>query len=111
MERVNHIQVIQVSGSCFICQIDRMLQRDIPDGEGLKLGVASPDTTLIFMIQLGQTGCHFTAARARCCDNDQRTLGFDIFILAIALIADNTFHIIGITRNFVMTEGFDFQAV
>ena len=52
MERINHVDVVQVCGSCFICQVDRMIQWDIPDRECLEFGVAGSYPTFVFMIEL-----------------------------------------------------------
>ena len=45
-----------------IGQIDRMLQRQIPDGEGLILGVAGLDAPAVLLVELAQAGGHFAGA-------------------------------------------------
>ena len=40
MEGIDHIHVIQVGGGRLIGQVHRVLQGQVPDGEGLKLGIA-----------------------------------------------------------------------
>ena len=71
MVGVDHIHVRKVGGRCLVRQIDRMLERQIPDRECLELGVACLDAPLVFMVKLGQAGCHLAAAGTRCGDHDQ----------------------------------------
>ena len=54
MEWVDHVDIIQISGSCLISQVYRVLQRDIPDWESLELGIACADSSLVFMIKAGK---------------------------------------------------------
>ena len=83
MERVNHIDIVQVSCRRFIGQIDRVLERDIPDRECLKFCITGLNAALVFMVQLGKAGCHLAAARARCRNDDQRAFGLDVLIQEI----------------------------
>ena len=41
MERVDHVDVVQIGGGGLVGQVDGMLEGQIPDGEGLELGVAA----------------------------------------------------------------------
>ena len=43
MERVDHVHVREVGSGRLVGQVHRMLQRQIPDGERLKLGIAGGD--------------------------------------------------------------------
>ena len=52
MEGVDHIHIVQIGRGGLVGQIDRVLQRQIPDGEGLILGVTRTDAPLVFVIQL-----------------------------------------------------------
>ena len=97
MERVYHVHVVKVGRSGLICQIDRMLERQIPYGERLKLGIARPYAPLMFMIKLAQAYCHFTAAGARGRYYYKRPRSLYIFILAVAMFAYYKLHIAGIT--------------
>src|SRR5699024_8864180 len=49
MERIDHIHVVKVGSSCFIGQIHWMFQRNIPDREGLKFGIACMDAPFMLM--------------------------------------------------------------
>ena len=51
MERVDHVDVIEIGRCCFICQVDRMLQRQIPDRECFKFSVAGLNAAFMFMIE------------------------------------------------------------
>ena len=111
MERVDHVHIVQVGGSGLVCQVDRVLQGDVPDGEGLELGVTGLDAPLIFMIQLGQADGHFAAAGAGSRDNHQRALGLNVLVAAIALVAHDAGNVVGVAGDLIVPEGADAQAV
>ena len=69
MEGVDHVDIIKVGRCCFISQVYRVLQWNIPDGEGLKLGVAGGNPSLMFMVELGKAGGHFPASGSRSRDH------------------------------------------
>ena len=50
MEWVNHIDIIEVGSSCLISDVDRMLEREIPYREGLKLGISGTHSALVFIV-------------------------------------------------------------
>ena len=102
MEGVDHIYVVQVSSSCFIGQVYRMFQRNIPDREGLEFGIASCNSTFVFMVELRKTGCHFSASRSWCCNNDQRTGSLDIFVFAVTFVTYDKGDIAWISGDTVM---------
>ena len=66
-----------------------MLQRQIPDWEGLELGIACFDAPLIFMVQLGETGGHFATSRAWSRNDYKWFGGFNIVVFSVAFIADD----------------------
>ena len=107
MEWINHVDIIQISGSSFISQIYRVLQRDIPDRESLEFGIACADSSLVFMIKLGKTGSHFSASRSWCRDNNQWAGGFNIVILAVSLVTYDQGSIAWITRNIIKDINLD----
>ena len=82
MEGVDHVHIIQIGGSGLIGKVDRMLQGQVPDGEGLKLGIAGIDAPLVIVIQLTQAGSHFAAARAGSRYHDQGMAGLNVVIFA-----------------------------
>ena len=40
MEGVDHVHVVQIGGGRLVGEVDRVVQGQVPDGEGLKLGIA-----------------------------------------------------------------------
>ena len=114
MERIDHIYIVQISSGCLICQIDRMLQRDIPDRESLKFGIAGTDPALMFMIELGKTHCHFSASRSGSSYHNKRSGSFNVLVFAVSFIADDHRGIAWIAGDVVMNKYTDaklFQSV
>ena len=109
MERVDHIHVIQICGGRFVGQIYRMAQRQVPDRESLEFGITRFNPPLMFMIQLGEAGGHFSAAGSGGSDDGQGLGGFDIIIFPVPLIADNMGNIAGIPFNNIMKIRADAQ--
>ena len=89
MEGVNHIHIIQIRRCRLVCQINRVAQGNIPNGEGFKFRIARLHATLVFMVKLRKAGCHLAAAGAGCGDHHQRTLCLNIIILPEAVLAHN----------------------
>ena len=69
VKRIDHIDIIQICRCRFICQIDRMLQRNIPDRESLIFSVSRLDPSFIVMVKLRKAGSHFPASGPRSCHN------------------------------------------
>ena len=111
MERVNHVHIVQVGGSCFVCKVDRVLERDVPNRERFKLGVASLDTALVFMINLREADGHLSTSRTRSGHHHEFARSFNKFIFAITVIAHHERDVARITGNRIMaidleTKGF-----
>ena len=87
MERVDHVHVVQVGGGGLVGQIDRVLQGNVPDGEGLKLGVARAYAVFVLVVELGEARRHLAAAGTRRGDDDERVRRLDILVAAKALVA------------------------
>ena len=87
MERVDHVHVAQIGGRRLVCEVDRMLERDIPDREGLELRISGMAASFILMIELRQACRHLSAAGSGCGDDDERTCGFDIVVSSVAVVA------------------------
>ena len=111
MERVDHVHIVQVGGGGLVGQVHRVLEGNVPDGEGLKLGVTGLHAPLVLVVQLGQAGGHLTAAGARGRDDHQRALGLNVVVAAIALVAHDVGHVIGVTGDLIVAEGADAQIV
>ena len=86
MEGVYHVHVVQIRRRGLIGKVDRVLEREVPHGEGLKLGIACVDAVLMLMIKLAEAGGHFAAAGAGRGDNDKAALRLDEVVLAEALV-------------------------
>ena len=50
MERVNHIHIVEVGGSCLVGDVDRVLEREIPYWECLELGISGTHPALVLII-------------------------------------------------------------
>ena len=72
MERVYHVNVVQVGSSGFVSDVYRMLKRKIPYGECLELGISGSYATLVLIVQLTEADCHFAATRTGSSNDDQR---------------------------------------
>ena len=63
-----------------------MFEREIPDREGFKLGVAGSYAALMLMIELAEAGSHLPAAGAGRGDNHQFAAGFNIVIFSETVV-------------------------
>ena len=104
MEGVDHVHIREVGGCRLVGEVDRVGEGQIPDGEGLKLGVARLDAALVVVVELREAGCHLAAAGAGRGDNDQRALGLDIVVLAVALLAGDQLCVGGVTGDRIVAE-------
>ncbi len=102
MVRIDHIDIVQIRGRRLVRDVDRVLKRKIPDRKCLKFRVTGIDPALVLMIKLRQACGHFTGSRSRRCDDHQRARRFDIFILAVAVLADDRGGIRRVSRNRIM---------
>ena len=107
MERIYHIDVVKVGRSRLVGEIDRVIKRKIPDREGLEFRISCTYSALVFMVKLRKAGSHLSASGTRSRDNDKRTCGFDIFVLAEALVADDPVNVGGVSRYRVMVVHLD----
>ena len=96
MEGVDHVDVREVDGRGFVGEVDGVDQGEIPDREGLELRVARFHAALVVVIELGEAGRHLAAARSGGGDDDELAGGFDVFVLPVALVADDVLHVGGI---------------
>ena len=108
MEWVDHIHVVQVRGRRLVGEVDRVLERQVPDREGFKLRVARLDPALVLVVELGKAGRHLAAAGSRSGHDDQRARRFDIVVAAVALVADDELEVRRVVGDAVMAV--DLQA-
>ena len=71
MEGVYHVHVVKVGGRSLVGEVHRVLEREVPDREGLELRVARADAALVLMVELAQAGGHLAAAGAGRRDDDE----------------------------------------
>ena len=82
--RVDNVDIVEVGGCRLICEVDGVLQGQVPYGKRLELCVSRLDAAQVVVIELGEAGRHLPASGAGRGYNDERALGLDIFILAEA---------------------------
>ena len=82
VKMVDDIGIVQVHGSGLVGQIHRMFQRQVPNGERLKLGVAGVHTPAVLVIHLAEAGGELPRTRPRRGHDHQVTGGFGIFVAA-----------------------------
>ena len=111
MERVNHIDIVEVGGSGLIGYVDRVTEREIPHGEGLKFGIARFDASLVLVEKLAQTHGHLAAAGAGGCDDDKRLGSLNIIVAAEALVRCYEADIGRVAVDDVMYIAFDAHAL
>ena len=102
MEGVDHVHVVQVGGSGLVGEVDWVLEGQVPDGEGLELGVTGLDAPLVLVVELGQAGGHLAAAGAGGGDHHQGAAGLDILVLPKPLVRDDMGNVVGIARDGVV---------
>ena len=93
---VDHVHVVEIDGGGLIGDVDGMAEREVPDREGLELGIARADAALVLMVELAETGGHLAAAGAGRRDDDEGARRLDIIVLAEAVVADDELDIVRI---------------
>ena len=89
VERVDHVAVAEVGGGRLVRYVDGMVQREVPDGEGLELGVSGLPAEPVLVVELGQAHGHLTAAGAGGGDDHQRLGGLHELVPAVPLVGDD----------------------
>jgi len=95
--RVDEVEIAHVGGGRLVGHVHRVLQRQVPDGEGLELGVTRSLSRLVVVVELGQAGGQLAAARTGAGDHHQWLFGLDLFVGPVPLVADDGLHIGGVT--------------
>ena len=99
MERVDHVDVGKVCRGRFVGEVYRVLEREVPDGEGLVFRVARVNAALVLLVELAQAGRHFAGAGARRSHDDDGAGGFDVIVFAVAVVRDDEGDVRGIVRD------------
>ena len=79
-----------------------MAQRQIPDRERLKLGVARAHAALVLVIELAQARGHLAAAGAGRGHNDEAARRLDVVVAAEAVVADDARDVGRVVRDDVV---------
>ena len=109
MEGVDHVHVVQVRGGRLIGQVHRVLERQVPDREGLKLRVARGDPAPVLVIELAEAGGHLPAAGAGGRHDHETACGFDILVPSEALFRDDQRDVRRIVGDDIVAEDPDAQ--
>ena len=102
VERVDHVDVFKVCGGGLVREVDRVVERQVPDRERLEFRVAGLHAPLLLKVELRQAGRHLPASRTRRGDNNKPLRGLDVVVPAEALLAHYQIHVVGVTRNRVV---------
>ena len=111
MEVVNDVGVVQVHRGRLVCQVHRVIQREVPDGEGLKLGIACWYAAQILMVDLRERSSQLAGARPRRGNHHEVTGGLNIVVLAQAILGDNEVDVGGVTRDDTVARHSEPQAL
>ena len=111
MERIDHIDVVEVGGGCLVGNVDRMLERQVPYREGLELGVTGLDAPLVLLVELAQAYCHFAAARTRRRDDYQRLCRLYVIVAPEPLFRVDEGYVVGVSLDGVVVVGLDAQVL
>jgi len=99
VERVDHVLVVEVRGGGLVSDVHGVVQRDVPYGERLELGVPRGDPPALLVVELRQAHGHLAAARTGGGDDDQGLGGLDEVVPAVTLIAGDQVDIRGIALD------------
>ena len=105
MEGVDDIGIVEVGRGSLIGDVDRMREGQIPNREGLELGVAGGGTVLVLMIELRQAGGELARAGAGSGDHDERAGGLDKLVLAIAVVGHDQVDVVRIALDGIVQLG------
>ena len=111
MERVDHVDILKIGSGGFVCDVDGVLQREIPDREGLELGVAGFNPALILLVELAQADRHLAATGTGCRHDHQRAGCLHVLVLAKTVGRVNEINIRGIALNDIVVIDFDTEAL
>ena len=102
VEGIDDVVVVQIGRGRLIGDVHRVRERQIPNGEGLVLGVAGADPALVLVVELGEAGGHLARAGAGRGHHHKWPLGLDVVVLAEALVGHDMVDVIGIAGNGIM---------
>ena len=109
VEGVDHVDVVEVGRGGLVGDVDRVVQGQVPDREGLELGVAGGDPADVVVVHLRQAGRHLAAARPRGGDDDEVAGGPDVLVAPVALRRDDAGDVAGVAGDRVVAVDRDAQ--
>ena len=111
MEGIDHIDVVEIRRRRFISHIDRVAQGQVPDREGLELGVTCFHAPAVLVIELGEAGGHLAAAGTRRRHNDEGAAGLNVVVAPVTVLADDQRNVHRVSVNGVMPVYFQAECL
>ena len=111
MEGVYHVDVVEVGGGGLVGEVHGVLEGQVPDREGLELGVTGLHAALVLVVELGEAGGHLAAAGAGRRDHDEAAGGLDVVVPAEALVGDDEGEVRGVVGYPVLEVDLDVEGL
>ena len=111
VERVDHVDVVQVGRGGFVGDVDGVVEREAPHGEGLEFGVAGLEAALVFLVELAEADGHLAAAGAGGRDDDEGLGGLHIIVLAESFVGVDEGDVVGIAFDGIVVIDLDAHAL
>jgi len=96
VEGVDDVEVPDIGRGGLVGHVDGVPEREVPDREGLELGVARVDAPAVVVVELGEAGGELAAAGPRARDDDQGLFRLDVVVGPVALVAHDEVHVGGV---------------
>ena len=96
---VDLVVVADVGSGCLVGDVHRMVDGQVPDREGLELGVAALSAVAEIMVDLREAGGQLSASGTGCRDDNDGSVGRDVRVGAVALVADDHVDVVGIAHQ------------
>ena len=111
MERVDHIDVIEVSCCSLVCNVNGMFEWEVPHREGLEFCISGLLVALVLVVELAKTNSHLSASGTRGSNHYERLCGLDKVILSESLIRVDESHVVRISVDGVVVIYLDAEAL
>ena len=99
VEVVDDIRVVEIDRCGLVREVDGVLERQVPDGEGLKLRVTGLHTAPDLVIDLAHRGSKLAGAGAGGGDNDKVARGGRELVAAETLVRDDEVEVRRVARD------------
>ena len=111
VERVDHVDVVEVGRRGLVGHVHRVIQRQVPDGERLELRVTGGHAADVLVVDLRQAGGQLAGAGPGGGDHDDVAGGFGVFVAAEAVLADDALGVGRVSRDDVVQRHLHAQAL